>query len=87
VPGIARLNDEISHGGHITGASQAVRADGRRVARLGDTVQCDRHGAQTITGASPDVRADGRRVARLGDVISCGATITTASTRVRVNGP
>jgi len=80
---VARLGDRISHGGEIIEASPDVRANGKRVARLGDRVFCVRHGTQTITGASNKVRANSKRVARVGDRVSCGATITTGARDVR----
>lgn len=79
MPGVARLGDTITHGGAITGASPDTSANGIRVARLGDTVECDVHGEQTITSASTTVKANGKGVARLGDSVSCGATISSAS--------
>ena len=85
MPGVARLNDEISHGGTIVEASNSVKADGRGIARLGDAVNCAIHGNQTITSASDHVTANGRKVARLNDTISCGAIITTASATVRID--
>jgi len=83
--GVARINDTISHGGTIVEGSPDVTANGRRVARLGDKVECQQHGTQTITSASDDVRANGKKIARLNDTVSCGATITSASNNVFVN--
>lgn len=85
MPGTARVNDTISHGGSITGGSPTFSANGRPVARLSDPVECAIHGAQTITSASTNVSAQSRGIARLGDSISCGAVITSASTNVAVN--
>lgn len=76
---VARLNDEIDHGGNITSSSPDTWANGRKVARLNDTVQCRVHGAQRITSASTKTFANTRGVARLGDSVSCGAKISTAS--------
>jgi len=83
---VARINDTISHGGEIIEGSPTVSTNSRKVARLGDQVQCDVHGLQTITSASLTVKANGRGVARLGDSISCGATITSASSNVLAGG-
>lgn len=79
---VARINDTISHGGEIIEGSPNSRVNSRKVARLGDQVQCDVHGLQTIVSASTTVKANGKGVARLGDLISCGATITSASNNV-----
>lgn len=76
---VARVSDVISHGGEIVGGSPDTYADGLKVARLGDAVECAIHGSQVITTASTVVTADDKGVARLGDHISCGAVITSAS--------
>lgn len=78
-PKVARVGDPISHGGEITGGSTNVLTNGIETARLGDSVECAIHGAQTIVSASQTVTADGKGVARQGDLISCGATITGGS--------
>lgn len=85
MPGVARVNDSISHGGSITDGSPTYLVNSRRAARLGDPVTCAIHGSQTITSASTNVKAQDRGIARLGDSISCGAVITSASTNVSVN--
>lgn len=86
MPGAARKNDTISHGGEITEGSENVFANGRQVARVGDAVFCEEHGAQTITSGSSSVFANGNGVARIGDDVSCGATITSGSSNVIVGG-
>ena len=79
---VARLGDEISHGGNITSASDDTWANGIKVARLHDSVVCLIHGPQTISSASTAAFANTRGIARLGDSISCGAVISTASPNV-----
>ena len=76
---VARIGDKISHGGTISSGSANVFCNGIGVARIGDPVACDLHGAQTITGGSTTVFANSKRLARVGDSISCGAVITTGS--------
>lgn len=80
--GVARLGDQISHGGVITGASPNVKANSRRVARLGDTAQCNKHGTVTIISAATRAKANSRGIARYRDLLSCRATIITASHNV-----
>lgn len=80
--GAARIGDTISHGGEITSASPTATANGRRIARFGDTAQCSRHGTVTITTSSSSVKANSRGVARIRDALSCGARITSASLNV-----
>jgi uncharacterized Zn-binding protein involved in type VI secretion len=77
---IALVGSSISHGGAITGGAPDVNCNGAKVARVGDPVHCNIHGAQTIISGSPTVNAHGAAVARQGDSISCGATITGGST-------
>lgn len=79
---VARINDLISHGGEIIEGSPNVTANGRKVARLNDKVQCDVHGLQMIITASEVAYANSKGIARLDDEISCGALITTASPNV-----
>jgi uncharacterized Zn-binding protein involved in type VI secretion len=80
---VARQGDPLSRGGTITGAcSPNVTANGLAVARLGDTVTCAIHGAQTITSASGSVTVNGLGVARVGDTLSCGDTISGGSPSV-----
>lgn len=86
MPRVARLGDQISHGGPIITASPNVRVNSIRVARLGDRVNCARHGIQTIVGASATVKANSIGVARFGDPISCGAVIAEASPNVIAGG-
>lgn len=83
---VARINDEISHGGFIIEGSPNVEVNSRKVARLGDDVICNVHGPQIITSASSTVKANGIGVARLGDSISCGAVISTASDNTTAGG-
>jgi uncharacterized Zn-binding protein involved in type VI secretion len=77
--GVARLGDQISHGGNITSASSDVTIDGIGVARIGDSATCNIHGNVTITGGSSTVETDGMGTARIGDQLSCGAIITGGS--------
>lgn len=83
---VARINDSISHGGQIIEGSPTVSVNSRKVARLGDHVQCAIHGLQTIVSASTTVKANSKGVARLDDDISCGAKISTASNNTWAGG-
>jgi uncharacterized Zn-binding protein involved in type VI secretion len=76
---IARLGDQLSHGGNITSASPNWNCNGIAIARVTDTALCAIHGAVTITSGSPDWKANGLAMARIGSTCSCGATITTGS--------
>ena len=80
MPHIVRLGDTSTHGGTVTSASPDVRAEGKFVARLGDTFLCPAHGARVIASASAGRRANGRGIARHGDSDSCGATLISGAT-------
>lgn len=80
---VARVGDPLDHGGQVTQGSPHHKADGRAVARVGDAVQCARHGAQTITTGAGKHRVDGKACARVTSLCSCGATITDGSSLYR----
>lgn len=88
---IARLTDQISHGGNIIGGSPDVLVNDLPVARLGDPVFCDIHSIppegsiQFIVTASLTKFANSLGIASIGDLISCGATITTGSPDVTLD--
>ena len=75
MPAIARIGDAISHGGSIIAGAGRTLAEGKSIARKGDSVLCSQHGMQTITGGSSAVIIEGKPVAHVGDAVSCGATI------------
>ena len=79
MPAVARKGDSGSHGGVITTGSPTGSADGRPIARVGDTYACPIHGPNPIAEGSPAYSLDGRKVARVGDKTQCGATITSGS--------
>jgi uncharacterized Zn-binding protein involved in type VI secretion len=79
---VARLGDTGSHGGSITTASTDVFADGKGVARVGDTYNCPIHGPNPIVSGSNLYYVDNKQVVRVGDTTQCGATITTGSPTV-----
>jgi uncharacterized Zn-binding protein involved in type VI secretion len=79
---IARVGDAISHGGSIIQGSDRCFANGRAIARLGDSVVCAIHGNQIIVSADDNVFVDGIAVARIGDSVSCGATIIEGSPNI-----
>ena len=81
---IARIGDTISHGGSITSGSDRWKCEGRKIARVGDSVLCSIHGPVTITSGSAVHKTDGRKTARVGSSCSCGATVTSGSTRWKV---
>lgn len=79
MPPVARIGDTGSHGGTIITGSPTGKADGRPIARMGDTYNCPIHGPNPIAAGSPKYSMDGRKVARIGDITQCGAVITSGS--------
>lgn len=76
---VARVGDPLSHGGQVTSGSPNHSADGKAVARVGDTALCNVHGAVTITTGAANHKVDGKACARVTSLCSCGATITDGS--------
>lgn len=76
---VVRLGDPGSHGGGVISASADVFANGKGVARLGDTYGCPIHGPNPIVTASSDSFANSRGVVRVGDATACGATLIDGS--------
>jgi len=76
---VARLNDTIDHGGHITSGSPNALTNGLPTARVGDSAVCDIHGSVTIIEGSCITRTNGLPTARVGDKLSCGAKISSGS--------
>lgn len=60
--------------------------NGRPAARVGDSVNCPKHGAVSIVSGSPNTHHNGKPAARVGDKTSCGATIVEGSDSVYING-
>lgn len=77
----ARLGDAGTHGGAITTSALKTRAEGRLVARQGDTYNCPTHGPNLIVGGSSVYRVEGHPLARHGDHTACGATLIATTTR------
>lgn len=89
MPAAARLGDQIICDGQIgtiTGGSDNVFTNQLPAARVGDPVNCKKHGAQTITTGSGTVFINQKGAARVGDHCSCGAVIYTGSPNVIIGG-
>jgi uncharacterized Zn-binding protein involved in type VI secretion len=76
---VARLGDTSTHGGTITSASSVAFADGRGIARNGDTFFCPIHQTRTLIANQSTMMVDGRPAITVGASVSCGAIITTGS--------
>ena len=83
MPAVARQGDTSSHGGAILNGSPNLNADGKAVARIGDTLQCPSHGPQPIVSTPVTTkRNQGRLLATVGARAACGAIITVGSPTV-----
>lgn len=72
---LARLNDTSDHGGNIITAAAKTYYNGRRVARIGDILNCPIHGPNPIVEGSAKQIVEGAKVARHGDHTACGAAL------------
>lgn len=79
MPRVVRIGDPGSHGGVVSTGSPDTFANGRKVARVGDTYGCPIHGPNPIVTGSLDTFANGQAVARVGDSTACGATLADGS--------
>lgn len=60
---LIRLDDELNNGGKVISASNEMEFDGRRVARKGDKVRCEKH-----PGVAPNVIEEGDETMRDEDI-------------------
>jgi uncharacterized Zn-binding protein involved in type VI secretion len=82
MPLIVRKGDTGTHGGQIITGSGNVNAEGKPVARKGDTYDCPAHGPNPIVQGSGTVNANGLPVVRHGDLSGCGAAMISGATHV-----
>lgn len=85
MPQIIRLDDTSSHGGKVTSAASKSFAEGKKIARKGDTFDCPIDGTVTITEGSDKYLCEGAKVARHGDKLSCGATLIASATKTPID--
>jgi len=77
--GVIRLNDKTSHGGHVTTASDDMKAMGIPVALEGDLTSCPQcNGTFAIRPKNSTRRHHGKQVAYHGDPTECGATLISS---------
>jgi len=76
------VGDATSHGGKVITGSPYHSIDGKKIARLGDLVDCPQcypggspHGINKIIEAHPTMTVDGIRVALHGHHTECGCTL------------
>lgn len=81
------IGDATDHGGVVASASGTTDTHGKRIARVGDKVNCPLRGHRgaVIVSGDPTMIIDGQPAARHGDRTSCGATLI-ASQAVSTSG-
>ena len=85
MPLIARKGDSITHGGTVTGSASKSYAEGKLIARKGDSVSCSLHGGQVIvSNVATKTNCEGAKVAFHGSVVSCGAKVISGATKTIV---
>ena len=84
---VARLGDTGSHGGAISTASGTISVNSKKIARVGDTYSCPKHGSNPIVTGALSVFGQGQLVAHVGSKTACGATITSGSPDTFVDEP
>lgn len=77
--GAIRLGDSTSHGGKVVQVASISTVQGRRIARIGDTVTCPKcKGTHTIVEGEPTCLDEDIPVALHGHKTSCGASLITS---------
>ena len=69
------VGDRTDHGGTVLGDSPAHDVGGKPIARLGEKVDCPRHGENKIVTAHARLSVDGVAVAVEGCETECGSRL------------
>lgn len=87
MPATIVLGDKTDHGGEVIEASGVTDTHGKRIARVGDKVQCPKkgHGATVIIEGDMTFVIDGKGVAYHGCKTSCGAVLISSQAVTTVN--
>ncbi|WP_434112959.1 PAAR domain-containing protein [Paraburkholderia caffeinilytica] len=78
---LIRLGDTTDHGGEVITASEAMRYGGRRVARKGDLVRCQKHPdvqPNVILEGDSKITDHGVPVARKSHQAACGCHLISS---------
>jgi len=80
MPAMIVLGDKTDHGGEVIEASGVTDTHGKRIARVGDKVQCPKkgHGSTVIVSGDLTMVIDGKAVAYHGCKTSCGAMLISS---------
>ncbi|AKJ42107.1 PAAR domain-containing protein [Pragia fontium] len=84
--GVIRLGDRTSHGGTVITATSTAVMDGKKIALVGDLVDCPQtgHGVNPIIEGSSGWVSDGKQVAVDGCRTACGCTLITSLPTVSI---
>jgi uncharacterized Zn-binding protein involved in type VI secretion len=87
MPAIVVLGDRTDHGGEVIEASGVTDTHNRRIARIGDKVQCPKkgHGATIIIEGDLTFVIDGKGAAYHGCKTSCGAILISSQSVTTIN--
>lgn len=79
------IGDRIDHGGSVVSGTPTSDIAGTPIARVGDSVVCQRHGPTTIASGDSTLIVDGQPVARHGDRTACGGTLLSSQSTTFVD--
>lgn len=87
MPAMIVLGDKTDHGGEVIEASGVTDTHGKRIARVGDKVQCPKkgHGTTEIVAGDITMLIDGKAVAYHGCKTSCGAMLISGQSVTTVD--
>jgi uncharacterized Zn-binding protein involved in type VI secretion len=87
MPAMIVLGDKTDHGGEVIEASGVTDTHGKRIARVGDKVQCPKkgHGTTEIVTGDLTMLIDGKAVAYHGCKTSCGAVLISGQSVTTVD--
>jgi len=79
--GFVLLGDKTTHGGQVISASSTMIVNGKKVALIGDMVNCPvpGHGSNHIVEGSPEWSSDGKAVVVDGCKCQCGCQVISSA--------
>lgn len=79
--GFVLLGDKTTHGGEVISASSTMIVNGKKVALIGDEINCpvEGHGVNTIIEGSSEWISDGKQVVVDGCKCECGCHVISSA--------
>lgn len=79
--GFVLICDDTTHGGQVISASSTMVVNGKKVALVGDKVNCPKegHGINAIIEGSPEWTSDGKAVVVDGCHCECGCQVISSA--------